>query len=231
MRLYLILLIVSMVSLAEELPKKGKLMALQYSGVELKLEDGKSWYVERIEPDACMNIAITPDNLYGPGEANISTKCKHTVLTTVGMIQPMSLDPKITTVGELEVLAFMKKMQKDPDHTLLVDSRRAVWYQSGTIPGAVNIPYDEIAYDSEFPDEHARVLRLLNIRKTKCGYDFGKAKKVLLFCNGAWCAQSPRAIRQLVKMGYPKAKILWYRGGLQDWLAMGFKPFVPSQSH
>jgi len=178
-----------------------------------------------------MHIAITPDNLYGSGKANVSTKCKHTVLTTIGMIQPMSLNPKIMTVGGLEVLAFMKKMQKDPEHSLLVDSRRAVWYQSGTIPGAVNILYDEIAHDSEFPDEHARLLRLLNIRKTKLGYDFGKAKKVLLFCNGAWCAQSPRAIRQLVKMGYPKAQILWYRGGLQDWLAMGFKPFVPSQSH
>ena len=43
-----------------------------------------------------------------------------------------------------------------------------------------------------------------------------------MFCNGIWCAQSKRAIKELLSMGYPKEKLLWYRGGLQDWKIVGF---------
>ena len=49
----------------------------------------------------------------------------------------------------------------------------------------------------------------------------------LLFCNGIWCVQSRLAIEKLIKMGYPREKLLWYRGGLQDWLALGFTTVVP----
>ena len=96
-----------------------------------------------------------------------------------------------------------------------------------TIPGAVNLPYNEIGYDPDFPEEHRKMCKLLGIRKTGQGYDFSKAKTILLFCNGAWCTQSSKAIRVLMSLGYPKTKMLWYRGGLQDWLLMGFQGIKP----
>ena len=43
----------------------------------------------------------------------------------------------------------------------------------------------------------------------------------VFFCNGPQCGQSPTAIRALLKAGFPADKILYYRGGLHDWLTLG----------
>ncbi|MCA8884572.1 MAG: rhodanese-like domain-containing protein, partial [Rhodobacteraceae bacterium] len=51
-------------------------------------------------------------------------------------IQPMAPAPGVTTIGELELLAMLD----DPDATV-IDSRVAEWYDKGTIPGAIHIPY------------------------------------------------------------------------------------------
>ena len=210
------------VLLAKENP-----VALQYRGVSVHLEQNKTMIVERIQARECLDIAIVPENIFGKSKTEPSEKCIRTVFTTVGTVQPMQIDPAIKTVGEIELLSFLKKKENSPFQYILVDSRQEIWYQKLTIPSAVNIPYNEIQYDSDFPEEHQRLLKLLNIQKTKNAYDFSKAKHILVFCNGAWCEQSPRAIRLLVDLGYPKAKILWYRGGLQDWLSMGFKGVQP----
>jgi rhodanese-related sulfurtransferase len=44
---------------------------------------------------------------------------------------------------------------------------------------------------------------------------------IIFFCNGPQCGQSPIAIRALLDAGYPPGKMLYYRGGLHDWLALG----------
>ncbi len=225
MRYALFLLLPAVVSVASD-----TIRVLQYSGVKVRLDHNRTVTVERHEPAVCMDIGVTPENLFGKGVDKIPAVCKHSVLKTSGVVQPMQLDPKIQTAGELEVLDFIQKMQHAPQHYLLIDSRKAVWYRQLTIPGAVNIPYDEIAYDPDFPEEHVRLMELLNIVKTEKGYDFSRAKNLLLFCNGAWCVQSARAIAKLVAMGYPKAKISWYRGGIQDWLSMGFTVVKPSEN-
>jgi rhodanese-related sulfurtransferase len=62
----------------------------------------------------------------------------------------------------------------------------------------------------------------------KFDWDFSRAKEIMLFCNGPWCDQSPRAIRGLVKLGYPVNKIHYYRGGMQDWLLLGLSVEVPT---
>jgi rhodanese-related sulfurtransferase len=58
-------------------------------------------------------------------------------------------------------------------------------------------------------------------------WDFSGAKTVILWCNGSWCGQSPRAIRGMIKHGYPKDKIKYYRGGMQAWQALGLTTIVP----
>ena len=59
-------------------------------------------------------------------------------------IQPYSPAEDVTTIGELELL----EMLKDPE-AVVVDSRTPDWFEGGTIPGAINIPYtyvvDELA--------------------------------------------------------------------------------------
>ena len=52
------------------------------------------------------------------------------------------------------------------------------------------------------------------------------ARPTIFFCNGPQCGQSPTAIRGLLEAGYPPEGILYYRGGLHDWLTLGL-PVVP----
>lgn len=139
-------------------------------------------------------------------------------------IQPMSPAPGVNTVGELELIDFLKnKVEKNKG--VLVDARIPAWYRKGTIPGAVNIPFTLLAPDNPYRD---RILLVLGARKLEDGtWDFGKARELLLFCNGPWCGQSPRAIRNLIAAGYPPEKLYYYRGGMQNWQLLGLTVVKP----
>lgn len=180
--------------------------------------------IERQEAKECLNIAIIPENFQWENLASkdIDTKCKKTFIVTKGVIQPLRLKAGVTTVAELEVLDFIaKQSSKNPNKYILVDSRTSDWFDAGTIPSAVNIPYDELEYDEDFEFEYERAYKNLGVKILgKNKYDFSKAKTAIFFCNGSWCAQSPRAIKQLIKIGYPKSKIMWYRGGIASWVGV-----------
>lgn len=120
-------------------------------------------------------------------------------------IQPMQVAPGVTTVGEIEVLEFAQSGGK------LIDGRTLEWYLEGTIPSAINMPYTEMA------DR----LGELGCTGSSGKWDCTNAEKVLLFCNGPWCGQSPMAIKAMLREGYPAEKILYYRGGMQVWHSLG----------
>jgi hypothetical protein len=44
----------------------------------------------------------------------------------------------------------------------------------------------------------------------------------VFFCNGPQCAATPNAVRTLVGASYPATAILYYRGGMHDWIALGY---------
>ena len=121
-------------------------------------------------------------------------------------IQPMIPAKGVTTIGELELL----DMLADPEVTV-IDSRTIEWFEGGTIPGAVNIPYTRII------DE----LATLGCEPDFDGWDCENARRVALFCNGLWCGQSPTAIRNMIEAGYPAERIFYYRGGMQSWRVLG----------
>jgi rhodanese-related sulfurtransferase len=121
-------------------------------------------------------------------------------------IQPHSPADAVTTIGELELIAMLQ----DPD-AVVVDSRTRDWFIGGTIPGAINIPYAYVV------DE----LVQLGCEPDFDGWDCAAAKPVALFCNGVWCGQSPTAIRNMIKAGYPAERIFYYRGGMQVWRLLG----------
>ena len=126
------------------------------------------------------------------------------------------------------MLKFLQKHEFEPDKFLLMDARDTHWYEQMTIPTPVNIPYSDIQDDEDLNNEYTRALDLLNIKKDKDGkLDFSLAKEVIVFCNSNWCVQSVWGIKSLVNMGYPKNKIFWYRGGLQDWITSGFITVTP----
>ena len=101
-------------------------------------------------------------------------------------------------------------MLADPE-VMVIDSRTPDWFAGGSIPGAVNIPYDRM------------VDRLgeLGCEPDFDGWDCEGARRVALFCNGLWCGQSPSAIRAIIAAGYPAERISYYRGGMQSWRVLG----------
>lgn len=132
-------------------------------------------------------------------------------------IAPMSISDGVTTVGELEVIDFLQ------DHVssgtgLLIDSRVPQWFEKGTIPGAVNVPFPTLDADNPY---RADILKALGAREMGGQLEFSNALELTVFCNGPWCEQAPRAIQNLLDAGYPAEKISYYRGGMQLWLLFG----------
>ena len=137
-------------------------------------------------------------------------------------VQPAQLAPGVETVGELEVLDYLKRMSAGDDSILVIDSRTPDWVKRGTIPGSVNIPWTTLNISRSDPFTVVDTLeKHFNVKALEGLYDFSAAKTLVLFCNGMWCGQSPNNIKSLLQIGYPAHKIKWYRGGMQDWSVLG----------
>lgn len=137
-------------------------------------------------------------------------------------VEPFKVTDKVETYGELELLDFLKHKKG-----VFIDARLKNWYEKSAIPGAINIPFKLFLHDSP---ERDMMLERLGVIKEKSGrYNFKNASTILLYCNGAWCGQSPTAIRALMKIGYPEEKMKYYRGGMQAWQLLGLTTIVPQK--
>ena len=139
------------------------------------------------------------------GDVTITRKMTSCALNK-GWLQPMVPVAGVTPVGEIEVIEALN----DPD-THVVDMREIDWYVKGTIPGAMHIPYTEVAGR----------LGELGCKKLAKGWDCTSAKNIIAFCNGAVCPQSPTAIKAMHREGFPMSKVMYYRGGMLSWQALG----------
>ena len=150
-------------------------------------------------------------------------------------IQPMQVVPGVETVGELEVLGYLKRISGGDRTLVVIDSRTPDWVGRGTIPGSTNIPWNKINVDVEGSFElEAEADSLSDILVDQFGarlidgkWDFRNAKTLVLFCNGIWCPQSSINIKTLTKLGYPTYKLKWYRGGMQSWETLGLTTVKP----
>ena len=137
-------------------------------------------------------------------------------------VQPMTAVPGVDTIGELEMLEYLQRSSQGEESILVIDSRTPDWVMRGTIPGSVNIPWTLLKEDTSDPITIAGILeeRFGAIDEDEL-WNFSEVKTLVLFCNGMWCGQSPRNIETLLKYGYPANSIKWYRGGMQNWQALG----------
>lgn len=201
-------------------------------------------YVDLVDGDKTVRIQRIQDeeNVIDGGFAKTSRKCPPFC------IHPMSIAPGVQTIGEIELLEFLQN-EVQGGTGLVIDARTPSWYQKGTIPGSVNIPFTDFAEDPQ----SVTVVELMKRFGVASGpskdswkdkitawawsaglaspdgmmWDFSKAKKLVLWCNGPWCDQSPRAIKSLLALGYPADKIYYYRGGMQLWQIFGLTVVVP----
>jgi 3-mercaptopyruvate sulfurtransferase SseA len=131
-------------------------------------------------------------------------------------IQPMNID-NVKSVGELEVLEFIKVLKKKKSK-LLIDARSNTLYRIHTIPGAINIPFTMLKDGNRY---QKKVLTLLGAKQHSNQWDFSKVPTLLIFGNSDEESQANQAIRSLLKLSYPANKILYYRGGLSSWKRLG----------
>lgn len=163
-------------------------------------------------------------------------------------IQPIVPDPRVKPVGEVELFDFMEKDLRDGSG-VLIDARTPSWFNKATIPGSVNLPFTLLSKEpgSAEMDEvlekfgakergdvgfFTRLMEKIGLADTKYKteeWDFTDAKRLVLWCNGPACGQSPRAIRGLIAADYPTDKILYYRGGMQMWQLWGLTTVSPKQ--
>lgn len=143
-------------------------------------------------------------------------------------IQPSELAPGVKTIAELEVLHFLGKSSDGDASMLVIDSRTPALAEKGTIPGTVNIPWDTLNIGKSDPAAVQDILEnQLGAKRRDDFWDFDNVKTLVMFCNGPWCGQSSTTIKDLLKIGYPAHKILWYRGGMQDWESLGLTTIKP----
>lgn len=182
------------------------------------------------------------ENMLTGGFAKTSRKCPPFC------IHPMEVAPGVVTVGEIELVDFLR-IRVHGGTGIVIDARTPSLFEKGTIPGSINIPFTAFELDPQSEDFRAVMAQLgvqpatgeasawdTLVRKTTAVFgdaeevspwDFSRAQELVLWCNGPWCDQSPRAIRALLQNGYPPEKIRYYRGGMQLWQALGFNAVIP----
>ena len=95
-----------------------------------------------------------------------------------------------------EELAELKNSGED---FVLIDVLGEDHYEDGHIPGAVNIPLDQIA---------SRALE-----------EFDKDQEIVVYCKSESCQASPKAAQKLEKLGFENVKD--YEVGLKGWEEAG----------
>ena len=118
---------------------------------------------------------------------------------TWGEVEPLELGPGVRTVGELEVIDHLRRGLP------IVDTRLEHFHREATIPGARWICHEQIL-------DHLDELN--------------PGQPTVFFCNGPQCTATPDAVAQLLRSGFPGTAILYYRGGIHDWMTLGY-PVVP----
>ncbi len=124
------------------------------------------------------------------------------VESTWGEIQPLQVADGVRTVAELDVIHFLENGQP------VIDARTEDFYHQATLLGAKNIPHTQAAERM---------------------HELDRSQETLFFCNGPQCGQSPAAIKALMKAGFPADKMLYYRGGMHDWMTLGLPTETPAQ--
>ena len=164
-----------------------------------------------------------PFNTIDPDYALTSRRCPPFC------VQPMQIAPGVETIGELELLDYLKRATGGDASVLVVDSRDGTWpTRSGIIPGAVVIPWQDLFLEKGDREQIATILEdRFGARRDGPLWSFAQARTLVFYCNGPWCGQSPTNIRSLLAVGYPAHKLKWYRGGMQAWKALGLTTIPP----
>lgn len=112
--------------------------------------------------------------------------------------------PDIPDVGRpIQIDISKVKAFFDAKAATIVDARDASDYVAGHIPGAVNLPYDQVVTDAERLEK----------------FD-AKGKPIIVYCGGGTCELSMNLGFALVQAG--QKKVVVYMGGWPEWSTSGY---------
>jgi len=137
-------------------------------------------------------------------------------------IQPIKINDDVKTIGEVELLHFIKD-KGNTGKGILIDLRTKDNYAKESIPSAINIPFRV----KDNPEKISKVMQILGAKIANDGsWDTSEAMDIVFYCNGLWCDKSARFIKMFLELGYPAKKMLYYRGGFQMWKILGFTTVI-----
>lgn len=177
-----------------------------------------------------VDVSINGETIKIERIQDVTNKLKNSYTKTSRAAPPFSIQPYqpidgIKTISELDMIEFFKNDISE-NNGLLIDARMQRWYVEGTIPGAVNIPF--MMFSSEGNNPYIeKIFQLFGATKENNKWNFSASKTLIIFDNGPWCHQGVRAMKYLVKLGFPKSKIRYYRGGMQYWQILGLTTHIP----
>ena len=112
--------------------------------------------------------------------------------------------PEIPDVGRpIQIQISKVKEFYDAQAAAIIDAREPAEYAEGHIPGAVNLPYDQVVTDPVKLE----------------AFDAG-GKPIIVYCGGGTCELSMNLGFALVEAG--KKKVLVFMGGWPEWQSSGF---------
>jgi rhodanese-related sulfurtransferase len=118
-----------------------------------------------------------------------------------GTVQPIVAYPGVVTIGELELMEHIR------NNGAVIDTRQARYLESGgRIPTALHAPWQSIVAEVQSYIERGVLT---------------KHSVLALYCNGPQCPATQKAIRLLVESGWREDQLLYYRGGIMDWVSLG----------
>jgi len=112
--------------------------------------------------------------------------------------------PEIPDVGRpIQIQTSKVKAFFDAKAATIIDAREPAEYAEGHIPGAINLPYEQVATDTERLEK----------------FD-AQGKPIIIYCGGGTCEVSMSLGFSLVNAG--KKKVLVYMGGWPEWSTSGY---------
>jgi rhodanese-related sulfurtransferase len=123
---------------------------------------------------------------------------------TWGNIQLHQLAAGVRTIGELELIAHARAGLP------MIDSRRAEQFAQQRFPGRV------VSRTSSFPRASTSSTPLV----PRSSFAMARSAR-----------PTPSAVTTLLAAGYPAEALLYYRGGLHDWITLGLPTVSGEQQH
>ncbi len=72
-----------------------------------------------------------------------------------------------------------------------------------------------------------RLFKILGAKKRNHKFNFKDAKRLIVYGNGPWSPEASKFIKNMLSLGYPAKKMLFYRDGLQGWKILGLTTVAP----